>query len=265
MRATCSSETGITSTVRTYFSKASILNLIEKISEKKVLAVQGWFDTHHIKPERCLIIGSYLTGLRLANYLSRFCQVTVLDIYPEMKHFLSPDILFLSSYESTLDGCYDTIIDTTGLGGIKPDALCRYHTPETFIVEDPCSDGSDPCITRTNRCMDLIRTIKSTNRGILYTSGLDAKTSGTMTLTLEVIRSSLNQAVLTEGVLYCSSHLDFFERILFKEKDVENFFKSLQHPCLVISSLRDPDPDLIIEQNIRRISSEILDYKEPDT
>ncbi|ABD39999.1 conserved hypothetical protein [Methanospirillum hungatei JF-1] len=103
----------------------------------------------------------------------------------------------------------------------------------------------------------LFTAMGTRHKGILRTFGLGSKTSGTMTLTLEVIRSSMNAALQEEGVLYCSSHLDFFERMIFKENDLDKFFTQLLRSALIISSLKDVDPDAILKRYLSRILCQI--------
>ncbi len=232
----CLRETGITPLVHSYHSHYTILNLIEIICEKKICAIEDWLNEVSIRPKRCLIIGSYLTGVRLAQYLCNTCLVTVLDVCQEMQAFMDPRIIFTNCYEDTLRNYYDCIIDTSGLGGIQAEKIAEYIPPDIFLVEDPCSDKSDPCIYDANALYAIFSALNAQKKGILRTGGLGTKTSGTMTLALDVIRNGMTEALNEIGVLYSSSHLDFFERMIFKEKDPEKFFTSLLKSglCLII-------------------------------
>ena len=254
-------ETGITPHVQTYYSHYSLLNIIEILSEKKIQGILSWLKDKSVDPEKCLIIGSYITGFRLANYICDRCQVTVLDIYPHLQGFLNPTVNFIHSLSQINENYYNVIIDTSGLGGIYPESLKVLKKPETFIVEEPCSDGSDKCVQDFSQTRKLLDSMNISNSGFLYTYGLNSNTSGTMTLTLEVIRRAMDETLSKEGVLYCTSHMDFFEGILFKDKDSDTFLKTLSAPALVVSSLKEVNCNTIIEKTLSSVKSVVIDRK----
>lgn len=252
-------ETGITETVTTVFSQYSFLNIIELICEKKIQGVLSWLDEKNLDPAHCLIIGSYLTGIRLANYLIHSTQVTVLDIYPHLRGFFHPDIRFVTDIKEIIKDEFDVIINTTGLGGITSQELALFHPPKAFIIEDPCSDGSDQYTRNISNLLSQMSIYPSSMCGIIKTDGLMTKTSGTMTLTLEVVKKSMKEVESKEGVLYSSSTLDFFERILFKDKNPDLFLEVLSKPALVASSLKNLDINYVIENVLSCINSRLLD------
>jgi len=258
--APASAEAGITPTVKTFFSRYTVLDILERICSGKVDAVLRWLDAKKIDPKKSLVIGTYLTGSRLANTLVKRAPVSVIDIYPHLGYFLDPAVSFTSTFSEVERSGWDFIMDTSGLGGVRPVDLRGLAAPGAFLVEDPCSDGSDTTIRRTSRHRTLLKTVNAPHRGFLYTSGLQAKTSGTMTLTLEVIFNAMRNARDVEGVLYASSSLEFYERILFKEQDPARFLSLLKRPALIVSTLEGIDCDAIIEQNLSKIKSVVIDY-----
>ncbi len=255
MKKRTNPETGITETVKTFFSSYTIFDIIKRICEIKTDAVMGWLKKHELKPENTLIIGTYLTGAAIANRIAKKSKVTVIDIHPHLKCLLDPRI----SFKPYSNGEWDFIIETTGLGGISPEKLKKFKT-KTFLVEDPRSDGSDITIEDFNETYERIGAVEAPLKGILHTHGLGAKTSGTMTLTLEVIRKAINTSLQIDGVLYSSSHLNFYEGILFKEKDCKEFIQSLKKSSLIVSSLQDIDCDTIIEDNLKKIKAYIEEW-----
>lgn len=245
-------ETGMTKTVKSYLSEHTIQDIIEKISKIKTDALIDWLNYKKIKPLNTLIIGAYLTGAMIAKRLKEY-NVTIVDKHPHLKCLIDQNVTFKDP--KAIKGSWDLIVDTTGLGGIKPEKL-KIKT-KAFIVESPISEANDPIIKNHDETKKRIRAVKAPLKGILYTSGLNAKTSGTMTLTIEVLRRSLNKILKEDGVLYASSQLRFYERILFHEKDCEKFTESLKENAIIASSLQKIDCDLPIKENLRRIKSHI--------
>ncbi|WP_455240596.1 SAM-dependent methyltransferase HcgC family protein [Methanothermobacter tenebrarum] len=245
-------ETGITNTVKSYFSQHTIQDIIETIGKIKTDTLLDWLAYKKIKPEKTLIIGAYLTGAMIANKFKKY-NVTIVDKHPHLKCLIDTNVTFKKP--EAIRGSWDLVVDTTGIGGIKPEKL-KIKT-KTFIVESPISDASDTIIKNHDETKKRIKAVKAPVKGILYTSGLNTKTSGTMTLTIEVLRRSLEEILKADGVLYASSQLRFYERILFKEKDCEKFKESLKENAIIASSLKKIDCDMPIKGNLRRIKSEI--------
>jgi hypothetical protein len=81
-----------------------------------------------------------------------------------------------------------------------------------------------------------------------------------MTITLDVLRKSIEEVLEKEGVLYVVASLDFYEGILFKEKNVEKFLETLQRPAMVASSLKPVDLDSILNQQMEKITVDIIEY-----
>lgn len=263
MMENSSSEIGITPTVRTFFSRYTVFDILDRICTGKVNAVLDWLTEGGIHPENCLIIGSYLTGARLANRLKGTSSVTVLDIHPHLRCFLDPEVAFETDVHALDTRNWDFIMDTSGLGGINPIDLQRLQSPRAFLVEDPASDGSDEYLLNINHTKALLDVFSAREAGIVWTDGLCAKTSGTMTLTMEILRRSMRDAALEEGALYSTASMEFYERMLFQEKNPDAFLERLNRPALVVSSLKDVDCDGIIEQNLVALRSRVICWKGP--
>lgn len=264
-------EKGITPTVKTIFSKYTVGDIIDSVADLKAHAILSWIQTKKIKHQKTLIIGVYLTGAKIANELVKSSPVTVIDIYPHLQGFLDPEVSFKESVfelEPELEHSpnYDLVIDTTGLGGLSSQEMNHLinHLNEncSFLAENPCSGGSDDAIKSMDQTRTRLEYFNAVHRGFLFTEGLNSKTSGTMTLALDVLRHSMADALKKEGVLYAVSSLDFYERILFKEKNIDSFLEAIQQPALVISSLKTIDSDQIIKENLDKISSSVHDYSE---
>ena len=81
-----------------------------------------------------------------------------------------------------------------------------------------------------------------------------------MTLTINLLREAMVKANEFDGVLYATSNINFYEKILFKDKDVEEFVNSIDKPALVVSSIVPIDVDEILLDLLDLIHVEIKDY-----
>ncbi len=257
---------GITSTVLSNPSKIQVQDVIEKISKIKSEATMEWINSIDVQIENSVIFGAYITGSALAKELNKFSDVSVVDIHPHLKGLLttgssnltdsSREIKFYQYSESVselLKGA-DLVVDTTGLGGLKTE-LIKHINGKVFLVEDPCSEGSDASIQKKNMTLERIENSKSINRGILKTGGLNSKTSGTMTLAVQVLLKSLQNLLDEDGVLYGVVSMDFYEGILFHEKNIQKFQEMIKKPAVTVSSLRPVSVDTEIEANLTKIKS----------
>ena len=264
-------ETGITSTVTTSYSSLTIWDIIKIIAGKKSDVVNEWIDSLPVQIERPVIAGTYLTGASLAQKLVRrkeIKEVEVLDIYPHLNKLLyaswdveskdnavneinNAKISFSSDLGHLKTG--DMVIDTTGLGGIDVNQIKELNSCKVFLAEDPSSDGSDDLIQSKNFTEQRINASSANHRASIFTSGLGSKTSGTMTLTMDVLRKCLEEVLKEEGVLYAVASLEFYERILFKEENTEKFLETLQRPAIVASSLKAVDLDIILAKQLAKI------------
>ncbi|MDP3035552.1 MAG: SAM-dependent methyltransferase HcgC family protein [Methanobacteriaceae archaeon] len=264
-------ETGITSMVTTSYSSLTIWDIIKIIAGKKSDAVNEWINSLPVQIEMPVVAGTYLTGASLAQKLvqrKEIKEVEVLDIYPHLNELLytSWDVESKDSAVNEINNAKisfstdlyhlktgDMVIDTTGLGGIDVNQIKELTSCEVFLAEDPSSDGSDDLIQSKNFTQKRIDASSANHRGLIFTSGLGSKTSGTMTLTMDVLRKSLEEVLKEEGVLYAVASLDFYERILFKEENTEKFLETLQRPAMVASSLKAVDLDTVLAKQLAKI------------
>jgi hypothetical protein len=282
---------GITSSVLSNPSRILVEDVLNEISHLKTSAAMDWITSLDVEIENSIILGTYLTGAALAEELNEISDVTVVDIHPHLRGLLTEssredpntgvsEILSSETLQPSLPGrtirfhgirfhpysesvsellkAADMVVDTTGLGGLKPEMARKIHA-DVFLVEDPCSDGSDTSIKDMNMTTERIRVSKSTKKGILKTGGLNAKTSGTMTLTIQVILKSLENLLKEEGVLYGVASMDFYEGVLFHEKNLQRFQDLIKKPALTISSMAPVSVDAEIQANLNKIESMVED------
>lgn len=249
-------ERGITSEVSTIKSRTTVKNLLERILGIKCSAVSNWISSLDVDIEKTVIVGAYLTGIGLSMMLKKITDVTVVDIHPHLGNLVEMDVKFASEISVIKDA--DLVIDTTGLGGLTPD-IARNIQGEIFLVEDPTSDGSDVMIKGKSNIRDRLKRATTHHKGVLKTQGLNSKTSGTMTLTIEIIRKSLEDALRKPGVLYGVAGMEFYEGILFKEKNVNKFLDLTKKPALIISTLEPFSCDDIIRGYLDEVDSWVED------
>ncbi|MBQ2962983.1 SAM-dependent methyltransferase HcgC family protein [Methanobrevibacter sp.] len=277
-------DTGISSEVFTVKSNIRLIDIFNLILEKKANAVLDLFSDL-VKKEiinkesSIVIVGTYFTGITIAKYLSYndYNDITIVDIYPHLERFIGSklgnpliekgdekgnDILesFRNiRFSSDLDLIKnaDVVIDTTGLGGLNESQSEAIYT-KVFIIEDPIAEDNDPLLNVKNNIYNRASLVNSYNKYVLKTKGLDTKTSGTMTLAIDVLRQSMNEILAREGVLYCSSEMTFYEEIIFKEKDLDRFFRLIESPVIKVSTILPFDCDDLIKDFIDEIHSEIL-------
>jgi hypothetical protein len=253
----------------------TIGDIIRIITGKKSDAVLEWLNSLPLTIKNPVIAGTYLTGASVAQRLTHLPEIKnilILDIYPHLHQLMDVSwdfkdennikteqskISFSTDLSQLKTG--DMVMDTTGLGGIDQEIIEDLKKCEVFLVEDPTSDGSDRLIQAKNFTSSRLEASSAQHKATLFTSGLGSKTSGTMTLTLDVLRKSLNEVLKKEGVLYAVASLDFYEGILFKEKDTKKFLKAIQRPAIVVSSLNSINLDSILIKYLENISSTILE------
>ena len=273
-------DTGISSEVFTVKSNIKLIDIFNLILEKKARAVMDLFDSLANKEtihneSSIIIIGTYFTGIAIAKYLSYngFKNITIVDIYPHLEGFIDSNLgdpidvnksskgKFKENIEFLSDlgliRSADVVIDTTGLGGIDESQSESIYT-KVFLIEDPIAEDNDDLLKNKNNIYSRISLVNSYNKFILKTEGLNTKTSGTMTLTIDILRQSMNEILSREGVLYCSSEMTFFEEIVFKENDLDKFFELIESPVIKVSTIAPFDCDEIIKCFIDKIYSEIL-------
>ena len=277
-------DTGISSEVFTVKSKIKLIDIFNLILVKKANAVLNLFndlvEKETISKESSIvIIGTYFTGIAIAKYLSYndYADVTIVDIYPHLEGFIDSklgnpvigdsdekDIANFQTFKNikfssdlNLMNNADAVIDTTGLGGINESQAGFIYT-KVFVIEDPIAEENDALLKDKNNIYKRANLVNSYQKYVLKTKGLNTKTSGTMTFAIDVLRQSMNRILEKEGVLYCSSEMTFYEEIIFKEKDLDKFFKLIESPVIKVSTIRPFDCDDMIKGVIDEIFSEIL-------
>lgn len=277
-------DTGISSEVFTVKSKIKLIDIFNLILEKKANAVLNLFNDlvekeTISKESSVVIIGTYFTGIAIAKYLSYndYADVTIVDIYPHLEGFIDSklgnpvigdsdekDISNFQTFKNikfssdlNLMNNADAVIDTTGLGGINESQAGFIYT-KVFVIEDPIAEENDALLKDKNNIYKRANLVNSYQKYVLKTKGLNTKTSGTMTFAIDVLRQSMNRILEKEGVLYCSSEMTFYEEIIFKEKDLDKFFKLIESPVIKVSTIQPFDCDGIINEFIDEIFSEIL-------
>ena len=277
-------DTGISSEVFTVKSKIKLIDIFNLILVKKANAVLNLFndlvEKETISKESSIvIIGTYFTGIAIAKYLSYndYADVTIVDIYPHLEGFIDSklgnpvigdsdekDISNFQTFKNikfssdlNLMNNADAVIDTTGLGGINESQAGFIYT-KVFVIEDPIAEENDALLKDKNNIYKRANLVNSYQKYVLKTKGLNTKTSGTMTFAIDVLRQSMNRILEKEGVLSCSSEMTFYEEIIFKEKDLDKFFKLIESPVIKVSTIQPFDCDGIINEFIDEIFSEIL-------
>ncbi|MBO7443848.1 MAG: DUF1188 family protein [Methanobrevibacter sp.] len=277
-------DTGISSEVFTVKSKIKLIDIFNLILVKKANAVLNLFNDlvekeTISKESSVVIIGTYFTGIAIAKYLSYndYADVTIVDIYPHLEGFIDSklgnpvigdsdekDISNFQTFKNikfssdlNLMNNADAVIDTTGLGGINESQAGFIYT-KVFVIEDPIAEENDALLKDKNNIYKRANLVNSYQKYVLKTKGLNTKTSGTMTFAIDVLRQSMNRILEKEGVLYCSSEMTFYEEIIFKEKDLDKFFKLIESPVIKVSTIQPFDCDGIINEFIDEIFSEIL-------
>ena len=269
-------DTGISDEVFTLKSETRLIDIFNKIIDKKATEVLKLFNQLYAddiidKDDSITIIGTYLTGIGIAKYLSNedFKNITIIDIYPHLKGLIDLEIALPNNPKSDINGKIDfssdleliensdIIIDTTGLGGLNEEQSSKINC-KVFLIEDPIAEDNDVLLRDKNNILKRLECVNSNHKYILKTEGLNTKTSGTMTFTIEILRKSMTDILNCEGVLYCASLMNFFEEIIFKEKDLNKFIKEIQLPALKVSTINPFDCDTIINDNLNKINSNII-------
>ena len=261
-----------------------LIDIFNLILQKKANAALSLFNSLNDdgtidKESSIVIIGTYFTGIAIAKYLSfnNFKDITIVDIYPHLEGLIDSELgnpltvgdetkedIFKENFKNIkfssdlgLIKNADVVIDTTGLGGINENQSEAIFT-KVFLIEDPIAEENDALLKDKNNIYNRANMVNSYNKYVLKTKGLNTKTSGTMTLAIDVLRQSMNSILARDGVLYCASEMTFYEEIIFKEKDLEKFFRLIESPVLKVSTIQPFDCDGIINEFIDEIYSEIL-------
>jgi hypothetical protein len=262
-------QTGITSEVLTIKSNLRVIDIINTIINKKSLAILNWIKPlENIQLDNIVIAGSYLTGLAIANLLkTHYKNITIVDIYPNLQELVVKFPLNQNTNSKTdkinfsenidLIKTADCVIDTTGLGGLSIEQS-KLIDAKVFLIEDPIAEENDSILKDKNNMYERIKNVKSQYKSILKTKGLNTKTSGTMTLTVDILLKSINHILKKPGVLYAVSEMTFFEGLIFKEDNISKFLDLIESPAITTSTLNHYNLDNIISMFLDEINSSII-------
>jgi hypothetical protein len=258
-------DTGITSEVLTIKSEIRLIDIFNNIIDKKSGACFDYVESLNLKSDsRIIVIGTYFTGVGIVKKLSeKYTNILLIDIYPHLEELLytsiGGELKNKIEFSSDLDLIYggDIVIDTTGFGGISVEQSSKFDVA-AFLIEDPVAEDNDKMLKNKNNIQDRINIVKSQNKSILKTKGINTKTSGTMTLTIGVLTNVLNQISKMEGVLYSACEMGFFEEVIFKEKNIDKFIELTDRQAVKISTIKEFDLDEIIIGELEKIESKMI-------
>lgn len=257
-------DTGITSEVFTIKSEIKLIDIFNKIIDKKSQAVFDYIESLKIDTDtRIIVIGTYFTGVGIVKMLSeKYTNILLIDIYPHLKNLLDTpiggEVKNKIEFSSDLNLIYtgDVVIDTTGFGGINEEQSSKFNV-DTFIIEDPVAEDNDTLLKNKNNIHNRLNNVKAKNKAIIKTTGINTKTSGTMTLTIGILTNVLNECLKKEGVLYSACEMGFFEEIIFKEQNINKFIELTDKPALKVSTIDPFDCNELIEKEINKINSDL--------
>lgn len=258
-------DTGITSEVFTIKSEIKVIDIFNAIIEKKSRAVFDYIESLNFDEKtKIVVIGTYFTGVGIVKKLSeKYENILLVDIYPHLKDMLDTqiggEVKNSVEFSSDLSRIYsgDVVIDTTGFGGITPEQSSEFDV-KAFIIEDPVAEDNDELLKNKNNIHERLSNVKSPNKKILKTKGIDTKTSGTMTLTIGILTKVIDKCLNKEGTLYSACEMGFFEEVIFKEKDIAKFIELTDRKALKVSTINPFDCDELIQSEIDKIDSEMI-------
>ena len=258
-------DTGITSEVFTIKSETKLINIFNEIIDKKSQTIFNYIENLNIPSDsKIVVIGTYFTGVGIVKKLSeKYDNILLIDIYPHLKELLATSIggtmIKPVEFSSDLDLIYtgDIVIDTTGFGGITPEQSSKFDV-DAFIIEDPVAEDNDELLKNKNNIHERLKNVKSSNKAILKTEGIETKTSGTMTLTIGVLTNVLDKCLKKEGVLYSACEMGFFEEVIFKQKDINKFIELTDKPAMKISTINPFSCDELIYDELDKIQTKMI-------
>ena len=258
-------DTGITSEVFTIKSETKLIDIFNGIISKKSDAVFEYVESLNLNINtRIIVIGTYFTGVGIVKRLSeKYENILLIDMYPHLEELLytpiGGDLKNKIEFSSNLDLIYsgDVVIDTTGFGGITIEQSSKFDV-KAFIIEDPVAEDNDELLKQKNNIHERLEAVKSPNKAIIKTKGINTKTSGTMTLSIGVLTNVLNECLKREGVLYSACEMGFFEEVIFKEKNIEKFTELIDKNALKISTINQFSCDDLILEEVDKIESKMI-------
>lgn len=258
-------DTGITSEVFTIKSETRLIDIFNNIINKKSEACLNYIDNLNLdKNTKIVVVGTYFTGLGIVKKLSeKYNNILLIDIYPHLKELMDTNIggnyknsiNFSTDLELIKTG--DVVIDTTGFGGLNVEQSSEINA-EVFLIEDPVAEDNDSLLKDKNNIHERINAVNASNKAILKTKGINTKTSGTMTLTIGVLTNALQKSQKREGVLYSACEMDFFEEVIFKEKNIPKFVELVSKNAMKISTIDPFSCDDLIKTQLDKIESKMI-------
>lgn len=258
-------DTGITSEVFTIKSETKLIDIFNEIISKKSEAVFEYIESLEIDNNtKIIVIGTYFTGVGIVKRLSeKYENILLIDIYPHLEELLytqiggslKKEIEFSSNLDLIYSG--DIVIDTTGFGGINVEQSSKLDV-EAFIIEDPVAEDNDELLKAKNNIHERLSVVNSPNKAIIKTTGIDTKTSGTMTLAIGILKNLLNKCHGKEGVLYSACEMGFFEEVIFKEQDTDKFIELTDVNAFKVSTIDPFDLDELIAEELNKINSKMV-------
>ena len=257
-------DTGITSEVFTIKSEIKLIDIFNRIIDKKSQTVFDYIESLKVDADtRIVVIGTYFTGVGIVKRLSeKYTNILLIDIYPHLKNLLDTsiggEVKNKIEFSSDLNLIYtgDVVIDTTGFGGINEEQSSKFDV-STFIIEDPVAEDNDTLLKNKNNIHNRLNNVKASNKAIIKTKGINTKTSGTMTLTIGILTNVLDACLKKEGVLYSACEMGFFEEVIFKEQNINKFIELTDKPALKVSTINPFDCNELIEKEIDKIYSDL--------
>ena len=258
-------DTGITSEVFTIKSETKLIDIFNSIIFKKSEAVFNYIENLNIDTHaKIVVIGTYFTGVGIVKRLSeKYENILLIDIYPHLEELLytqlGGSLKNKIEFSSNLDLIYsgDIVIDTTGFGGIDVEQSSKFDV-NAFIIEDPVAEDNDELLKAKNNIHERLNAVNSPNKAVIKTTGINAKTSGTMTLTIGILTNLLNRCHDKEGVLYAACEMGFFEEVIFKEKDIGKFIELANVNAFKISTISPFNLDELIAEELNKINTKMV-------
>ena len=115
-----------------------------------------------------------------------------------------------------------------------------------------------PALKAKNNIHERLSVVSSPNKAVIKTTGINTKTSGTMTLTIGILTNLLNKCHDRKGVLYSACEMGFFEEVIFKEQDIEKFIELTDVNAFKISTISPFDLDEMIGEELNKINSRMV-------
>lgn len=258
-------DTGITSEVFTIKSETRLIDIFNSIIAKKSDAVFNYIESLNIGTgTKIAVVGTYFTGVGIIKRLSeKYENLLLVDIYPHLEELLYTEIggnpVYGIQFSSDIDLIYsaEVVIDTTGFGGISADASSKLDV-KSFIIEDPVAEDNDELLKNKNNIHERLNAVKSDAKSIIKTTGINTKTSGTMTLAIGILTNLLNRCHERPGVLYSAGEMGFYEEVIFKEKNISKFCELVDAPAFKVSTIKAFNPDELIGAELEKINSKMI-------